>query len=80
MPRARSCGTLSIGIGWDLRASPNVRCSAARRVMLTYFRRFAGRTHPLLFGYRCAKRDLQDAKHIRCTRPGRLVTAKSFGY
>ena len=80
MPRTRSCGTLSIGIGWDLRASPNVRCSAARQVMLTYFRRYAGRTHPLVFGYLCTNRDLRDAEHIRCARAGRLVTAKSFGY
>ena len=69
MPRTRSCGTLSIGIGWDLRASPSVRCSAARQVMLTYFRRFAGRTQPPVFGYRCTKRDLQDAEHIRSHVP-----------
>ena len=80
MPRARSCGTLSIGIGWDLCASPNVPCSAARQVMLTYFKRYAGRRHPLVFGYLCTNRDLRDAEHIRCTRADRLVTAKSFGY
>jgi hypothetical protein len=79
--RTRSCGTLSIGIGWHLRANPNMRCSSARQLMVTYFSRRANQgTRAFVLGYLCMKRDLQDAEHIRCARADRLVTAKSFGY
>ena len=67
--RTRSCGTLSIGIGWHLRASPNVRCLSARQLMVTYFSRRANRgTRAVVLGYHCTKRDLRDAEHIRCAR------------
>jgi hypothetical protein len=79
--RTRSCGTLSVGIGWHLRASPNVGCRSARHLMTIYFWRRANR-RPAAFvlGYGCSKRDLRDGEHIRCVRDARLVTAKSFGY
>jgi hypothetical protein len=75
----RSCGTLAIGIGWHLRASPNVTCRAARRLMTVYF----GRRRParaVVLEYVCTRRDLPDAEHIRCVHGTRLVAAKSFGY
>jgi hypothetical protein len=79
--RTRSCGALSVGIGWHLRASPKVSCSSARHLMNTYFRRGANRrTRALVLGYVCTKRDFPDGEHIRCVRAARLVTAKSFGY
>jgi len=78
---SRSCGTLSIGIGWYLDASPNVRCSSARHVMLTYLGQRSNRPrHARFVGYLCASRDLQDAEHIRCVRGTRFVMARSFGY
>ena len=79
--RIRSCGNLSVGIGWHLRASPNLRCSSARHLMSIYFRHRANRhTSALILGYACTRRELRDAEHIRCVRAARLVTAESFGY
>jgi hypothetical protein len=76
-----SCGTLAVGIGWHVRASLNVRCSSARHLMVTYFRRRANRPpRSVVLGYVCTVRDLPDAEHIRCVRAAKLVTAKSFGY
>ena len=77
----RSCGTLAVGIGWYLRASPNVLCSSARRVIRADFSHGGNRkARVVVLGYVCRKRDLPDAEHIRCVRGARLVTAKSFGY
>jgi hypothetical protein len=79
--RTRSCGTLSVDISWHLRASPNVRCSSARRLMTVYFRRRANlRPGAFLRGYGCSRRDLRDGEHIRCVRGAALVTANSFGH
>jgi hypothetical protein len=78
---SRPCGTLAVGIGWHLSATWNVRCSDARHVMSSYFKRRANRrTSALVLGYGCTKRDLRDGEHIRCVRGATLVTAKSFGY
>jgi hypothetical protein len=79
--RTRSCGTLAVGIGWHVAATPNVTCLSARLLMTTYFKR-RGNRHAtvVVYRYACARRDLPDAEHIRCTRLARLVTARSFGY
>jgi len=72
---------LSIGIGWHLRATPNVRCSFARELMTAYLRRRANRrVRMVVHGYVCPKRDLPDAEHVSCVRARKLVTAKSYGY
>jgi hypothetical protein len=76
---ARSCGTLSAGIGWHLRASSNLGCSPARHLMVTYFGQ-ERRQKAVVLGYVCTRRDLPDAEHVRCSRRADLVTAKSFGY
>jgi hypothetical protein len=77
----RSCGRLSAGIGWHLRATPNVRCSSARRVMSVYFGRRANRrVSAVVLGYVCTKQDLRDGEHVRCIRGAQAVSAKSFGY
>jgi hypothetical protein len=39
----RPCGTLSIGIGWHVRSSANVRCSSARVLITSYFKRRGNR-------------------------------------
>jgi hypothetical protein len=75
----RSCGTLGKGIGWHLRASPNVRCTSARRVINTFFAHKCHGTCTVL-RYACRARYLSDAEQIRCIRPSRLVVARSFGY
>jgi hypothetical protein len=80
-PVTRSCGTLSLGIGWHLRASANVGCPAARVLMTSYFRRRGNRyAHIALSGYSCAKRDLASGEQIRCVQAAKLITALSFGY
>jgi hypothetical protein len=79
--RTRPCGTLSVGIGWHLQATPNVPCSSARHLMLTYFSRRANRrARAVISGYGCTRRDLRDGEHISCLRGTMLVTARSFGY
>ena len=75
----RSCGTLAKGIGWHLRASPNVRCTAARRVINTYFAHKCQASCTVL-RYACRARYLSDGEQIRCARPARLVLARSFRY
>lgn len=80
-PHMRPCGTLSVGIGWHLAATPNVTCPAARRLIATYLERGGNRRATrVVQNYVCARRDLSDAEHIRCALSARLVTAKSFGY
>ena len=77
----RSCGSLSAGIGWHLRATPNVRCPSARHLMSVYFRHRANRrTRAVVLGYVCTKQDLRDGEHVRCVRGAQAVSAKSFGY
>jgi hypothetical protein len=79
--RTRSCGTLSVGIGWNVAATQNVTCSSARQLIATYFKRRGNRqTTVVVFRYVCARHDLPDAEHIRCSHLARLVTARSFGY
>jgi hypothetical protein len=79
--RTRSCATLSVGIGWHVAATPNVTCSSARQLIATYFKRRGNRqTTVVVFRYVCARHDLPDAEHIRCSRLARLITARSFGY
>jgi hypothetical protein len=76
----RSCGTLSVGIGWHVAASPNVTCLSARRLMVAYFKERDHHARVVVYRYVCTARDLPDGEHIRCTRAGELVTARSFGY
>jgi hypothetical protein len=76
----RSCGTLSVGIGWHVGAGPNVTCLKARRLMVAYFKQRDRHVRVVVDHYVCTARDLADAEHIRCTRAGELVTARSFGY
>jgi len=38
----RSCGALSVGIGWHVRATRNVRCSLARLLIRTFLDRHLG--------------------------------------
>jgi hypothetical protein len=77
----RTCGTLAVGIGWHLAATPNVTCRSARQLMATYFTRGGiGRAQLVVYRYVCSGRDLPDAEHIRCSRTNRVVTARSFGY
>jgi hypothetical protein len=77
----RSCGTLSVGIGWHVAATRNVTCSSARQLMATYFRTGSNRqVRAIVYRYVCVRRDLADAEHIRCSKADRLVTARSFGY
>jgi hypothetical protein len=79
--RTRSCGTLSLGIGWHVTASPNVTCASARLLIMTYLKRRDNRQATTVpYRYACSRRDLPDAEHIRCVRATRLVTARSFGY
>jgi hypothetical protein len=77
----RSCGTLSIGIGWHVAATRNVTCSSARQLMATYFRTRNNRqVRAIVYHYVCIRKDPPDAEHIRCSKADRLVTARSFGY
>jgi hypothetical protein len=79
--RLGSCGALNVGIGWRLRASPNVECSFARHLMISYFKSDANRrAAALVLGYVCTRRDLRDGEHIRCVNAARVVEARSFGY
>ena len=55
-PRTRSCGFYSFGIGWSLRATPNVSCSKARRVFKDCFVSSPGRTSACSEGFRCGIR------------------------
>jgi hypothetical protein len=77
----RPCGTLAVGIGWHLVATPNVTCASARRLIATYFERRDNRqASAVVYRYVCTRRDVPDGEHIRCSRSTRLVIAKSFGY
>jgi hypothetical protein len=48
--------------------------------MVAYFKVRGHRASVVVYRYLCTARDLPDAEHIRCTRAGELVTARSFGY
>jgi hypothetical protein len=77
----RSCGTLAVGIGWHVAATRNTTCGSARQLLTTYLRRGGNRRATLAVeGYICARHDLPDAEHIRCSKSGHMVTARSFGY
>jgi hypothetical protein len=81
----RSCGYLPVGKGWRVRATRNVRCVSARKLIRTFFsvsRCLPAQRHPgtacTVGGYRCIERALpDDVGLVRCTRPGRLVSARS---
>ena len=53
MSRTRSCGFYSFGIGWDLRATPNLSCARARRVFHDCFVSSPGRTSSCSDRFRC---------------------------
>jgi hypothetical protein len=76
----RSCGALSIGIGWHVRATRNVRCSLARLVIRTFLDRKGCRSHCVVRGYGCQARFLAKSEQVQCVRGRRIVTARSFGY
>jgi hypothetical protein len=79
------CGYLSVGKGWRVHATLNVSCVSARKLMRTFFsasRCLPAERHPgtacTVGGYRCIERALpDDVGLVRCTRPGRLVSARS---
>ena len=81
----RPCGYLSAGKGWRVHATRNVRCISARKLVRTFFsapRCLTAQRHPgtacTVSGYRCIERALpDDVGLVRCTRPGRLVAARS---
>jgi hypothetical protein len=75
----RSCGIFSVGIGWHLRATRNVKCSFAKKLTATYFRRGGrARTRLVVLHFVCRQRYLPpNREQIRCLREGRLVTATS---
>jgi hypothetical protein len=81
----RPCGYLSIGKGWHVRATRNVSCVPARKVVRTFFsvsRCLPAQRHPgtacAVADYRCIERaPPDDVGLVRCTRPGRLVSARS---
>jgi hypothetical protein len=52
-PQTRSCGFYSFGIGWHLRASPNLSCKRARRVFKDCFVSNNGQTRSCSEGFRC---------------------------
>src|SRR5690348_18334036 len=48
----RACGTLALGIGWHVAATPNVTCGSARQLMATYFARGGnGHTQTVVYRY-----------------------------
>jgi hypothetical protein len=81
--RTRSCGYFAIGKGWHLSATQNVTCRLARMVVRRFFvrcvaaQRDAGRVCSVTT-YRCTETYREpDIGYVRCTRPHRLITAKS---
>jgi hypothetical protein len=77
----RSCGTLAVGIGWHLRATPNVSCVIARRVITTYFAKGGERrARTVALRFVCRHRYASVGEHIRCVRGTKVVAARSFGY
>jgi hypothetical protein len=76
----RSCGALSIGIAWHVRATRNVRCSLARLVIHTFLDRPGCRSHCVVRGYPCRARFLAKSEQVQCVPGRRVVVAKSFGY
>jgi hypothetical protein len=81
----RPCGYLSVGKGWHVRATRNVTCVFARRLVKTFFalhRCLAAQRHPgkacTVSGYRCTETPMpQDTTLVRCAKPGRVVSALS---
>ena len=81
----RPCGYLSVGKGWRVHATRNVGCVSARKLVRSFFsapRCLAAQRHPgtacTVGGYRCIERALpDDVGLVHCTRPGRLVAARS---
>jgi hypothetical protein len=79
--RLRSCGTLAVGIGWHLRATPDVGCVFARKVIKTYFARGGERrVRTVALRFVCTHRYPSDGEHIRCVQGTKVVAARSFGY
>ena|SRR5437762_5992445 len=82
---ARPCGYLDVGKGWHVRATRNVNCVSARRLIRTFFalpRCLSAQRHPgkacAVNGYRCVETYAGDDRGlVRCTRPSHLVSALS---
>jgi hypothetical protein len=74
----RSCGALSIGIGWHVRATRNVRCSLARLLIRTFLDRQGCRSHCVVRGYACRARFLAKSEQVQYVRGPRIVIARSF--
>src|SRR2546423_866640 len=82
---ARPCGYLAVGKGWYVRATRNVDCVSARRLIRTFFalpRCLSAQRHPgkacTVNGYRCVETYAGDDRAlVRCARPSRLVSALS---
>jgi ribosomal protein L34 len=77
-PQTRSCGYLSWGIGWKLRATPDLSCPQARRVFKDCF---AGSNRPRSCreGFRCRQRTdrVTGIATETCIRGRREVVGKS---
>ena len=81
----RSCGYLSVGKGWRVRATRNVKCVSARKLVRTFFdlpRCVPAQRRPgkacTVSGYRCVETALpDDVGLVRFARSGRVVSARS---
>src|SRR2546429_4460649 len=81
----RPCGYLAVGKGWHVRATRNVTCVLARRLVKTFFalpRCLAAQRHSgkacTVSGYQCTETPMpQDRALVRCAKPGRVVSALS---
>jgi hypothetical protein len=76
----RPCGSVPLGIGWRVSATPSVRCPAARSLVRNVLGRRGCRTRCTVGGYVCTQRFLKIAARIQCVRGRRVVVARSFGY
>jgi hypothetical protein len=84
--KTRPCGSVSIGQGWHVSATRNVRCLSARRLITKFFvlpRCDQARRTPArpctVNRYLCVESFLaSDLSIVRCKQPARLVTAESM--
>ena len=76
----RPCGSVPVGIGWRVSATPNVRCRAARLLVRTVLTQRGCRQRCTVDGYVCTPRFLKLASRMQCVRGPRVVVARSFGY
>ena len=77
-PRTRSCGFYSFGIGWDLRATPNLACARARRVFRDCAVARESQTSSCSEGFRCriASDEATGISTERCVRGRKEVVGK----